>query len=274
MPQLHPDRYSRTGVQARKHGVVIHCSESSDSSFAALVTYLQRPGDRVIPESNPPRRYGSGYHAVATPLGSYLEVADASMGPYHAPPTNKTWWAICIPGYARQTRDEWLDPTSAAYIRGVASYVVDKAAADGFPLVRLSPAELLAGDRGYCDHNDVSDAWGQTSHYDLGPNFPWDILAAEIAALTAPPPPPIPNPEDNVHVIVAIKNHNGQPLDNRRFAWDGISIRWIRNEEEFTRLYNNPWALFRLHPHFNSLTNPYLMPLDELRTYTGGNTIT
>lgn len=284
MPKLHPDRYSSTGVSLRKRGVVIHDSESGDGSSASLIAALQRPGDRPLGAG---RMYGSGYAAVTDGAGGYVEMADASMGPYHAPPANKDWWSICIPGRASQTREEWLDTLSLAHIRGVARYIVDKAAIDGFPIHRLSVSELLAGDGGYCDHDDISDAWGQTNHYDVGPNFPWDILDLEIQLLITPPAPPPPafppptTPEDTVHVIVAIKHPappewappNGIPLDNRRFAWDGISIRHIPTEEEYLRLYVGNYRLFKLHPNFASLDSPYLMTLAEIRTFVGGEGI-
>lgn len=281
---LHPDRFSTSGVQTRKNGVVIHDSESGDGSCAVLIELLKRPGDRVIPGSNPPRKYGSGYAAVTDGNGGYIEIAEAHAGPYHAPPLNKNWWSICIPGRAAQTRDEWLDQLSYNHIRGVAKYVVAKSRIDGFPLTKIDFHGLLAGDRGYCSHADVSQAWGQTDHTDPGKNFPWDILQLEIQALITPPEPPSPPTptEDPVHIIVAIKNPadtspEGSPLDNRRFAWDGISIRHIASEEEFRRLYGprdvNPWALFNLHPSYATLAKPYLLTLAEIRTYVGGSSI-
>lgn len=277
---LHKDRYSTSGVQTRKNGVVVHDSESGDGSGPVLIELLKRPGDRQLPGTNPPRFYGSGYAAVTDGNGGYIEIADATAGPYHAPPLNKTWWSICIPGRASQTHDEWLDQLSYNHIRGVAKYIVDKSKIDGFPLHKLDSHGLLAGDRGYCGHADVSNAWGQTDHTDPGRNFPWDVLAAEIAKLAAPtplPPPTFPTTEDHVHVIVAIKDpRTGAAYDNRRFAWDGISIRHIANEDEFVQLYqpNRPeYRLFELHPKWNTLAVPYLLTIEQIRGYVGGEKI-
>lgn len=188
---LNSERYTTTGVLLRKLGVVIHDSESGDGSSASLVRALQSPGDRVLAGTT--RRYGSGYHAVTDGNGGYIEVADANAGPYAVPPLNKTWWHICMPGRASQTWDEWLDQLSRNHIRGVARFIVDKAAADGFPFHHLNSFNLLAGDRGYCSHASVSSAWGQSNHTDPGPNFPWPVLADDIEALTAPAPAPTPN---------------------------------------------------------------------------------
>jgi hypothetical protein len=160
---------------------------------------LQAKGDRPSP-SRPGAYYGSGYHAVATETGSYIQVADATAGPYHAPPCNPTWWAICIPGRAAQTRDQWLNDVSRQYIRGVARFIVDKQREDGMSwplqfcaapdLVKTS-ANLTGHPTGYTSHSQVSQAWHQTDHTDPGVGFPWDVLATDIAALiTAPIPVP------------------------------------------------------------------------------------
>jgi hypothetical protein len=66
----------------------------------------------------------------------------------------------------------------------------------GIPLVRLSPADLLAGQRGLCGHIDVSQAWHQTDHTDgASYNFAWDTFLKYVAAdLGAPAPAPAPHP--------------------------------------------------------------------------------
>lgn len=194
---VHPDRYSTTGVADRKAGVVVHTSESNDDSYPTLVALLARPGDR--PLGNTGRKYGSAYHALTLNSGNLFDqVLEANAGPYAAPPLNKTWWHICMPARVRQTRGDWLDPASLAGIRGVAAFIVAKHHRDGFPLRRLTVAELAAGGEGYVDHWTVSRAFGETDHTDVGANFPWDVLESEIAAqlerTTVPAPPPFPPP--------------------------------------------------------------------------------
>jgi hypothetical protein len=125
-----------------------------------------------------------------------------TLGPYAAPPLNKDWLHICIPGYARQTRFEWLDPESQAGIKAVAKFIVDEAKVHGFPIRRLGVKELQAAHApgatpaigGIVDHWTVSRAFGQTDHTDVGPMFPWDILELELAGLLLPPQPPTAPP--------------------------------------------------------------------------------
>lgn len=200
---LHPDRYAKTSL-LRKNGVVIHTSEGSEgiaynavTSSEQLANFLKSKGDRPSP-SRPGGFYGSGYHAVATEAGGYIELGDATCGPYHAPPCNPTWWSICMPGRAAQTREQWLDDVSSKYIDGVAQYIVDRREQDDefWPIDFVSYIDLkgkslqLTGHPGGVTyHSQVSKAWGQTDHTDPGVSFPIDILFERIELLISPKPP-------------------------------------------------------------------------------------
>ena len=191
---VHPSRYSTTAVQQPKRLIVVHTSESGDGSMQNLINIMATPGTQTVPGSNPPRLFGSAYHAVADgTTGDYVQLLPGSAGPYANGGANKFAWSICCPGRASQTRDEWLDPMSRGQIKAVAKFIVDKAKADGIPLERVSPPQMIDGAKGYCGHVDVTYTWHQSTHTDPGPNFPWDVLADDIRALTNPIPP-IPQP--------------------------------------------------------------------------------
>lgn len=187
---LHPDRYNPCYPnQIRKLGVVIHTSESDDATHDVLVRLLQGPGDRLNPDGS---KYGAGYHAVTkggpNMIGSYTRMADPDAGPFSAPPFNYTWAHVCIPGRAAQTRDQWLDEYSRDHIHGAALFVVDQWIMDGksYPLDFRTVVGLQQFLGGYTSHNNVSYAFHKSTHTDPGPNFPWDVLAADIAALSTP----------------------------------------------------------------------------------------
>lgn len=177
---LHPTRY-HIASQTTKLGVVVHDSESGDGSSANLVSILQQPG--TIPSGD--HFYGAGYHAVTDGKGSYVSVADATAAPNSAPPLNDTYWHVCMPGFANQTRDQWLDQLSLAHIRGVALFIANAWLRDGCtwePAYQLA-ADMLAGHHGWTAHYQVSLAWHKTTHYDPGPFFPFDVLQAEVNKL-------------------------------------------------------------------------------------------
>ena len=180
---LNKDRYYPT-TTLRKLGVVVHDAESGDGASANLLSLLKAPGN-FPSTSRPGGFYGAGYHAITDGLGGYIQVADASAGPYSAPPTNPTWWQVCMPGYANQTREQWKDPLSMAHIIGVAKFIVDKWHEDEktWPLVFVFNDMLKAGMHGYTSHAQVALAWHETTHTDPGVNFPWDILEEEIGKL-------------------------------------------------------------------------------------------
>lgn len=175
---LHPDRYYPTTTLI-KRGVVIHDSESGDASSSILVRLLEQPGNQPSKHGG---FYGAGYHAVTDGEGGYVSLADATAGPYSAPPCNPTWWHICMPGFAHQTRAEWLDQWSRPHIEGVAKFIIDKWNADGrtWPLSFIFADQLVKGMKGYTSHYQVALAWRKTTHTDPGPNFPWDVLEDEI----------------------------------------------------------------------------------------------
>jgi hypothetical protein len=233
---LHPQRGGTAGV-VPKSGVVVHTSEGSEGgrSSANLVSYLSSPGDR--PNGNG-GFYGSGYHAVATEDGAYLQVASGQRNPYHAPPLNPTWWSICIPGRAAQTRELWLDLASRAYLKGVAHFIVDVWHLDGerWPLTFRTAAELVAGAQGITSHNEVSTAWRKTDHWDPGPSFPWDVLASDIAIILNPPPTTPPGGDDGMAIKVF------QPVDcDAEFIGycdilgNALQIEWIATAKDQAR---------------------------------------
>lgn len=190
MAAVHPDRWNTT-TTTRKAGVVVHTSESGDGSYESLRRYVEQPGDRQGTSG----MYGSAYHALARndAGATYDEILSADQSPFSAPPVNATWWHFCIPGRAAQSRDEWLDAPSRSGVRAAAKFIVAKARVDGFPLERRTVAELQSGRGGYCGHVDVTWAWRKSTHTDPGEQFPWDVLAADIAELLAPRrSPPLP----------------------------------------------------------------------------------
>lgn len=200
---LHPERYSTT-TKVRKLGVVVHDSESGDSSSANLVNALKSPGDR--PSVGHPGFYGAGYHAVTDGAGSYVRLADGTAAPYAAPPVNDSWWHVCMPGFANQTRDEWLDALSRNHIKGVAQFIHDVWIEDGqtwSPLFVWAD-QLALGVHGYTSHYQVSLAWRKSTHTDPGPNFPFDVLEGDVLALTNPS-----QQEDDEMSNVRFVRHNG-----------------------------------------------------------------
>ena len=180
------NRFSKSGVKRVKRGVIVHTYEAGEMlSMDRIVANLGTPGLRKVPDSNPVRFYGSCYHAFPDYRNAgYVQVLEADCGPFSAPPLNKDFWHICIPGFARQTRAEWSDSVSTAQIQGVAKFIADKAGIDHFLLWHDTPNALKTGGTGLFGHRDVTTAYGPIGgHTDPGPAFPWDVLLGRVADL-------------------------------------------------------------------------------------------
>jgi hypothetical protein len=189
---VHPDRYGAVKSQGPNRLLVVHTSEGSegDSSAENLGVLLAQPGDRYVNGVDSKNgMYGASYHYVID-TDRVLPAVPDNVVSYSAPGANSDGIHFCIPGRAIQTREQWLDTVSRKAIRQLADTMVDRAAAAGIPLFRLTVAQIQAGRSGYCSHYDISLAYRRTNHTDPGPNFPWDVLAADIRSLLEPPPSP------------------------------------------------------------------------------------
>lgn len=181
---VHPDRCGAT-----KSGVnrllVLHTSEGAElpSSAEALGSFMGQPGDRPNTSGG---RYGSSYHCI-TDTERLIPAVPNDVVAYSAAGANHDGVHLCIPGKAGQTREQWLDTNSRAFIRQAAMWLVDQSRAENIPLVRRNAAQVKAGAAGVCDHDAVSKAFGQSSHWDVGPNFPWDVLWNDVNAYLASP---------------------------------------------------------------------------------------
>lgn len=87
-------------------------------------------------------------------------------------------------GYAKQTPNEWADDYSTAMLRLSAQLVGGLCKRYGIPVRRLSKEQLLTGEAGIVGHLDCTNACGG-SHWDPGPNFPWDSYLQMVAAYAA-----------------------------------------------------------------------------------------
>lgn len=86
----------------------------------------------------------------------------------------------------KQTRSQWLDPTSMATLETTAWLVADICKRNGFPVKLLTVDETRAayfassGHRpfGITDHGRVTEAYPEDNgdHTDMGTDFPWDIF--------------------------------------------------------------------------------------------------
>jgi len=85
-------------------------------------------------------------------------------------------------GSAAQTPAQWGDAYSIAELHVSAALAGDIAKRNHIPIVKLSPADVLAGKAGFVGHNDITLAKKIAGgHTDPGANFPWDAYLKAVA---------------------------------------------------------------------------------------------
>jgi N-acetyl-anhydromuramyl-L-alanine amidase AmpD len=116
---------------------------------------------------------------------------------WHCPGANHDGIGIEHAGYARQSRDEWLDEYGLAMLRVSADLVVDLCVDYGLPFRWLSAAEVAAGMSGITTHAACTEAFHTAGgHTDPGPNFPDDVYIRFIAEAAEKRRAPIEEDED------------------------------------------------------------------------------
>lgn len=100
---------------------------------------------------------------------------------------------------AAMTREQWL--AQPKMLEGVARVIAHWSRKYGIPLVKLSRAELGAGKHGVAGHLEAQ-VWGNTTHWDPGYHFPYDVVLKRAAEINNPkqkeepkPVPPITVPD-------------------------------------------------------------------------------
>ncbi|ATG86438.1 endolysin [Mycobacterium phage Finemlucis] len=110
---------------------------------------------------------------------------------------------LCFAGSrASWSREQWLAKAGRAI--DVAAYLaVQDAEKYGFSTL-VVPPPYTNGRPGISDHRWVTDVFGWGTHTDVGPNFPWDVLAASVAkysgVTTTPPAPEFTYPSTDVMI--------------------------------------------------------------------------
>ena len=110
---------------------------------------------------------------------------------------------ISMVTYAGNSRQQWLAANDM--LEETARICAGWCKAYGIPVKKLSHAELRNNIKGFCHHDDISKVFKTSTHWDVGPSFPWDVffqkVNAHLAKLNgstqpAPSTPP-PAPKDS-----------------------------------------------------------------------------
>lgn len=94
---------------------------------------------------------------------------------YHAPGANHNGIGYEHAGYAKQSREEWLDQYGVDMLQISANQAAFDCTLYQIPINYVSVDGLLRGERGITTHWDVSKTFRRSSHWDPGLGFPMDM---------------------------------------------------------------------------------------------------
>lgn len=143
--------------------IIEHTMEASEDNLSTaenVARYFQRPSVRASAH-------------VCTDANSDVRCVANGDTAWAAPGANHDGLQHELAGYAGQGADDWSDARSTAILKRAARVQAQWARAYGIPLRWLTVAQVRDGkSKGFCTHDDVSKAFGRSTHWDPGPNFP------------------------------------------------------------------------------------------------------
>lgn len=206
--------------------IVIHCTAGAEPGVAGAargtIDYTKRSG------------VFSSYHYVADSRESLQFVYDSVVAYHCGTNSNSIGYELSC-SLSDEGRGHWQRDDHQAMLKIAAADVARLCLAYDVPMVKLSVAELKAGRKGLCGHVDMRGAFGNTTHWDPGPHFPWDdfvrMVRAEADTLTDPPklpapepPKPEPKPEVPPHHPFTVALLPGR--------WDAPLKAWLERHRE------------------------------------------
>lgn len=87
-------------------------------------------------------------------------------------------------GFAKWTRADWLAHPKT--LEHCAQWLADRSKARGIPLVKLTPQQYRAGQWGVICHWDHTIGYSDGTHWDVGVNFPWDVVLSRAQQIASP----------------------------------------------------------------------------------------
>ncbi len=100
---------------------------------------------------------------------------------FAAPGCNHDGIQLELAGFARQTREEWMDAFSILMLENAANAAAQYCLKYDIPPVHLTNAELKSGEKGIVGHVQATQVFKISTHTDPGDGFPWDHFIARVA---------------------------------------------------------------------------------------------
>jgi hypothetical protein len=136
-------------------------------------------------------------------------------------------------GFAKQTREEWLDDHGRKMLRRSARLAAKKSAKYGIPVRRLTVDELRAKRKGFAGHRDVSEAFRKSDQFRPRRGLSLGLVPDSRASLPL--------------ALLRIQNHRRRPSSLRL----GISRLAVEPVDELDDLGVDSWRERRFAAHLD-----------------------
>lgn len=153
--------------------IVIHTAEIPEkgTSAEAIGSYFATMADG---------RVASAHFTVD--VDSVVQSVREKDVAYHAPGASAAGIGIEHAGYAKQTAEQWQDDYSTEMLKLSARLTAKLCREWQIPMRWIDRNGLVRGDAGITTHNEVSQAFKKSTHYDPGPSFPMAQYVAMVQA--------------------------------------------------------------------------------------------
>lgn len=180
IPLVEARFYAR--IVRRPRLITLHSMEAAEASTTAerCAAYLAN-----LPRDLPKKDWKSTGYCIDS--AHVVQCVPDHLVAYHAPGVNEIAIGLEHAGYARQTREEWLDDFGERMLR-----LSVQLAARLCRTWKIRPIFIAAADlpacvadtsvSGFTTHWEVSQAFHRSTHTDPGPGFPLDWYLDRIAA--------------------------------------------------------------------------------------------
>ena len=154
--------WTRAAGPQRKTVIVLHCMEA-EWSAETCAAYFAGKLKGGAPKA-------SAHFAVDH--DSFVQMVPADRIAWHAAGCNTPSIGIEIPGFAKWERARWLSKQSAQALRNAAELVAELSEHFQIPCEFIDAEDLKAKLTGITTHEQVSIAFGKSTHWDPGKGFP------------------------------------------------------------------------------------------------------
>lgn len=169
-----PAGHFTTGRNGKKPRIiVVHTMETPETKKRARLVWNWFAG-KTAPQAS------AHYCVDATEVLQSVKDEDTAwaVGDFEL---NQCSLSIELAGSASQTSAQWADAYSEAELELTGKLCADLSKKYSIPVVRLTPADILAGKSGFCGHVDITVAKAvKGGHTDPGKNFPWMLFLSQV----------------------------------------------------------------------------------------------